>query len=364
MQVIPEFRRERCTRYRFRYSECSRCSDACPHAAIALSDEGASIDPKACQQCGLCIAACQTEAWASEKLPHIALLKQAASHLQTGFSIACTPSQAEADAKVPCLGVLDATFLGYLAARKVNTELRGAWHCDGCPHGERGKAMLAYAREGFQTLKANGGDTVQWGTLTEAAPPEPARTAPAAVNHARRQLFRRVFGSAMEEAVRDSVSPPVPFRAVRIAAPLSTIRRELLQIVWPRQGEQDFPLADSLPASAFAVRDSCNQCELCVRVCPTGALGLAETDTAWRLTFQFNRCVGCDVCQEACQPNALVRLPTVPVAAGLTKEAATLRSRPKQRCSRCDRFFMPTQPEESLCPICDRDDQDFAAMFG
>lgn len=361
MQASPEFRRERCTRYRFSYSECSRCHDACPHAAISLSDEGAAIDASRCQQCALCVAACPTEAWNTDKLPLIQLIKQATSKPE-GFSMACTPSQAVADAIVPCLGALDATLLAYLAARKVKLELRGMWHCDSCPHGERGKAMLAYAREGFALLKDSAGGN-HWGSITEADLPTQQHKAPT-VNHDRRQLFRRAFGRALDEALKDAPSAPVPLKAVRVAAPLSTIRRELLQIVWPRQGEGEFPLGDSLPASRLEARESCNNCELCVRVCPTGAMGLAENNAAWRLTFQFNRCVGCDVCVEACQPNALAYLPSAPLALGLAKEPVTLLNRPKLRCKRCDRFFMPTRTDETLCPICDRDDKDFDWVFG
>lgn len=360
MQTTPEFRRERCTRYRFKYSECSRCQDACPHAAIQLSDEGVSLDPVKCRECGLCVAACQTEALVTEKLPHIQLLKQAGAKAE-GFSIACTPSQAEGDATVPCLGALDATVLAYLSARKIKLELRGAWYCDTCPHGTQGQAMLAYARDGLAILREQAEG--HWSDIVFAEPPE-AQAKPTAVNHARRQMFRQVFGRAMDEALKDTPAAPVPFRAVRVAAPTSTIRRELLQIVWPRKEAGEFSLDDTLPVSRFEVNDTCNQCELCVRVCPTGAIGLLETDEAWRLTFQFNRCVGCDVCIEACQPHALMRQTSVPIATGLSKEPTILRNRPKQRCTRCDRFFMPARPTETLCQICDDDDKDFGAIFG
>lgn len=362
MQTTPEFRRERCTRYRFKYSECTRCQDACPHEAVNLSDGGASIDAARCRECGLCVAACQTEALVTDKLPHIQLLKQAGAKA-AGFSIACIPSQAEGDAKVPCLGALDATMLAYLSARKIKLELRGAWHCETCPHGTSGQAMIAYARDGVATLRGQADSGEHWSNIVFAGPPEESAK-PVAVNHARRQMFRQVFGRAMDEALKDTPAAPVPMKAVRVAAPTSTIRRELLQIVWPRKAVGEFALDDTLPSSHFEVNDACNQCELCVRVCPTGAIGLAETDEAWRLTFQFNRCVACDVCIEACQPHALERQTSVAIATGLSKEPVTLRNRPKQRCKRCDRFFMPANAAETLCQICADDDKDFGAIFG
>ncbi|TRZ96361.1 MAG: 4Fe-4S ferredoxin, partial [Rhodocyclaceae bacterium] len=41
--ATPEFRASHCVRYRYRYSECARCLNACPHDAISLTDTGAAI---------------------------------------------------------------------------------------------------------------------------------------------------------------------------------------------------------------------------------------------------------------------------------------------------------------------------------
>mgnify|MGYP001022685286 FL=1 len=85
--AYPELRASRCTRYRFRYSACSRCADACPHDALALTDEGGRIDPARCQNCALCVTACPTDALASEALKPVDMLRQAIRHEH--FTIAC-----------------------------------------------------------------------------------------------------------------------------------------------------------------------------------------------------------------------------------------------------------------------------------
>lgn len=76
----------------------------------------------------------------------------------------------------------------------------------------------------------------------------------------------------------------------------------------------------------------------------------------------FNRCVACGVCLEACQPGVLDFAASVSFAAGRNKEAP-LHTLDKQRCARCDRFFISPAPAE-ICPICEGDDADFSSIFG
>lgn len=363
MLTLPEFRATRCVRYRYRYSECSRCREACPHEAVTLSEDGAAIDPAHCQNCALCVAACPTEAWVAENLPRIELLKQATG--RSAFSFACAPSQAVGDARVPCLGAVDAPMLAYLASRDVSVELKGDWHCGDCPHGEKGAAMLDFAREGLERMRAGmGGEN--WPPVVLAEPGETGKEAVAQVNASRRQLFRRFAGRAVAEVSRLDAplqQAPVPIKAVRVAAPFSTVRRELVQAIWPREGEGALPFDAALPFAEVKLNPGCTACEACARVCPTGALAIRESQVRWELAFQFNRCVGCGVCLEACQPGVLDFAESVPLSGGRSKEGVVLRALDKRRCTRCDRFFI-TSGTETLCPVCNGDDQDFASIFG
>ena len=154
--ATPSFRASNCTRFRFRYSECSRCADACPHEAITLSDEGAAVDAGKCQHCGLCVSACHTGSWSSASFKLIDLLRQAIR--QPSWSIACAPSGAKADAIVPCLGAVDGIALAYLAKRCIPVTLLGNWHCTECPHGKTEKMSWSPSR-----LSAPGRARCYWG---------------------------------------------------------------------------------------------------------------------------------------------------------------------------------------------------------
>lgn len=364
--AYPEFRTSRCTRFRFRYSACSRCSDACPHDAIALSDAGAQLDRARCQNCALCVAACHTGAWASEGYRPIDLLRQAIK--QPAFAIACAPSGLAADVIVPCLGNVAAGMLAYLGKRRIPLSLLGSAHCAECVHGAKGAAQLALNLEAAELLRAagSGSDWAEVSVPNNSAGSAGNRTS--AVNpSARRQLFRRLIGRGVDEVARAADAPgapaQIPEKAIRAGAYAGTEQRELLQIVCERKDAQAFMIGwhEALPLMQLALRQGCTACEACFRACPSGAIQIVENPGDWALTFQSDRCVACAVCLEVCQPRVLDA--EAAFDARPEQPARVLHRLVKQRCDRCDRFFVSPTPEET-CPVC-RDDEDaFASIFG
>jgi len=374
--ATPSLRSSQCTRYRYRYSACQRCSDACPHEAIALNDESAAVDANKCQICGLCISACHTGAWSSSSFKVLDLLRQAIK--QPSWSFACAPSGATADAIVPCLGAVDSVTLAYLAKRGIPVTLLGQWHCEDCAHGKTGTAQLALNLEAVDVLHqgaragaANPEATINW-TLPRLAPPPRALNRgqdnkPAAeFAPARRQLFRRLIGRGIDEvilATPQSDNQPAPEKAIRPGPYAITERRELLQIVTQQKDGRAFPVSlhDALPLMQLTLHQGCTVCEACFRVCPTGALQIEENPDAWALQFRIDRCVACQACLEVCQPRVLDAAASFDARS--EQPVQVLMSLNKQRCSRCDRHFVSAVPEKT-CPVC-RDDEDaFAAIFG
>jgi len=360
----PEFRTARCTRFRFRYSECRRCADACPHEAIELSDSGAKIDEARCQNCALCITACHTGAWASEGFKPIDLLRVAIK--QKEYSIACAPSGLAADAVVPCLGAVDAAMIAYLGKRRIPLTLLGSGHCGECAHGARGAAQLDTNLDAAAQLRAAGEvEGAPWAEVTTPADGSTARPTP--VRAARRQLFRRLVGRGVD-AVAGSAAPlpaqtPIPDKAIRAGAYASTERRELLQIVCERKDGKPFQMQwhEALPLMQLYLQPGCTTCEACFRACPTGAIQIVENPGDWALTFQTDRCIACTVCLEVCQPRVLDAEAAFDCRPG--QPARVLHSLVKQRCNRCDRFFVSPTPEQT-CKVCSDDQDAFSSIFG
>lgn len=359
--AYPEFRPARCTRFRYRYSECQRCADACPHDAITLSDTGAQIDSTRCQNCALCISACHTGAWASESFKPIDLLRQAIK--QPAYRIACAPSGLAADAIVPCLGAVDAAMIAYLGKRRIPLTLLGSAHCGECAHGGKGAAQLTANHDAAEALRAAAHEADKdW---LEPQLPGTAAPAPQRSQAARRQLFRRLIGRGVDAvtAPQAVARPVVPDKAIRAGAYAGTEQRELLQIVCERKDGQPCTIGwhEALPLMQLTLRQGCTNCEACFRACPTGAIQIVENPGDWALTFQIDRCVACEVCLEVCQPRVLdaeARFDARP-----EQPAKTLHNLVKQRCERCDRFFVSATPQKT-CPVCSDDEDAFAQIFG
>lgn len=360
----PEFRAARCVRYRYRYSECSRCHDACPHEAIRLTDSGAEVIAENCRNCALCVTACRTGAFSTDAFKPIDMLRQAIKSER--FSIACAPSGYEADVVVPCLGALDAPLLAYLEKRRLPTRLLGASLCIDCARGAKGAAQLEANLEAVSELRA-AAMPEEWLPIEVASTtPEKAPDRPRFAS-GRRHLFRRLFARGADEiAASIAATPaiePVPDKAIRAGAYSMTEQRELLQIVAGRKDGQPFHVAihEALPALEISVGSGCTVCEACFRVCPTGAIGITENPGDWALTFRRDRCVGCVACLEVCQPKVL----DAAAAFDLTPDQPPriLLRLVKQRCDRCDRFFVSPHPEKT-CRVCGDDQDAFSAIFG
>lgn len=358
--LTPDFELTRCVRYRYRYSECRRCQEACPHEAIVPGDEGVVLDAGRCRNCALCTTACPTAALVPGNLPRVELLKRAITGKTASF--ACLPSGLAADATVPCLGALDGAMLAYLGKRGIAVELRGASHCESCEHGSRGAEALARNGEICTALDEACGET--WASLTVVS------DTPAAsfeeFRSGRRGLFRRLIGRGVaeaEKAIQEPLELPVVDKAIRPGPWYVPEMRELLAIVCRRQDGEPclVPAVPGLPLAQMTLARGCTHCEACVRACPTGALQIRETANESAFLFFPDRCVGCAVCAEVCQPRVLrpARIANATAKVGAT----ALDILAKQRCQRCDRFFASSAPA-AICPVCRDDDDAFGSIFG
>lgn len=348
---LPEIRNSRCVRYRFRYSTCTRCADNCPAEALTPGEEGVELDVNRCSGCGLCVPACPTATFHLPSFPTSALAKPAEKQLV----VACTPSGQAGDVLVPCLGDIDPALLASLGMRHIAVTLHGTEHCRACAHAPHGSERFEMLLTAMQEVDGTGPE--KWiAPVVDATQSRPHRAD-------RRQLFRRFSNRAVESIRSDMESEEVvPESAIRAAAHFVPARRALAERLLERL--ERLPEESLLPllfdVAAIVPGDgSCTGCDVCARVCPTGALKVAEAESEWLLLFRAGQCVGCGVCIEACGPGALtLQHHWQPEG----EEPALLHELRRYRCQGCGRFFVGL--EEDKCPVCQDDEDSFSRIFG
>ena len=106
------------------------------------------------------------------------------------------------------------------------------------------------------------------------------------------------------------------------------------------------------------VDDSCTNCQICYRICPTGAL---SSDGKFSLIhFDAMLCVKCRLCHDVCEPDAIQLQSGFEIKEFFEPTQRTLATFNIKRCNECGNNFTYTGGEQA-CPRCMVEEEE--AMF-
>jgi ferredoxin len=351
--------KERCLHSQDRFSGCQACFAICPVKAITPG-KPPSLSPEKCAKCLACLMVCPVGAYSSDD--EVTTLLTAAKRLESGpLELLCERNPR------PTLGVSQA-----------GTAIR----IKGCLAGLGSGAYLVLAVLGLDPIlvRTDACSACEWATI-------PAQVQ-AQVSHARQLLegwskdSSLACVSALESPVErpfwEAGSPPLSRRDIFQSA-LRSGRATLARVVdeWATTPAERQPGRDrlrmvnalkhlpapqlthpgSLKGMDFAwgsVSDACTACGVCARICPTSALqfGKYAGETAFQLTFQAAKCVGCDMCVHVCSPAAMTIDHDPTFARIFSQENVILRAGGLIKCKKCG---TPTValPGVEFCPPCE-----------
>ena len=350
-----------CLPLRSVYGACRACADACPVHALSVSVEAVALSG-ACTGCGRCSAACPTQAL---MLPELAALDDTRATDRTPLRVECrkvpAPLHHGETLIVPCLGALTPGHLMARAAAAVDVQVVDRGWCRGCESGcndSSPKHPAMAAIEAATAWSAAAGADHHPILVSEPLPPElrptvipPAPEAGPAVD--RRRFFRVALDRPAGRARADAMPMGGDGRAAcpadaRRASPERERQRHAL-------ARMTFDRGHDLPAEFFPQLHADARCcdrRMCVALCPTAALSVADDGASSHLQWSSDRCIACGTCVRAC-PEATLSLSPHGGSAGVQ----TLASHPRARCTSCGDAFTPrdetadTEPP-ALCPTC------------
>lgn len=108
----------------------------------------------------------------------------------------------------------------------------------------------------------------------------------------------------------------------------------------------------TLPFAEIAILGSCDLCGACTHICPTGALTLNDDNKNTSITFEFPKCIGCELCAKICDREYVTIKDEVNLGS-LKREPITLQELPNIKCSNCEMSFV-SATDSLLCPQCEK----------
>jgi len=301
---------------------CSRCFDVCSTHAITIHKKSVNVSDDLCRKCGLCVAACPTEAFLTRKHTSRSLYDQiarAASSYEECY-VTCTRAIKRLpkgnEIVLPCVGLISSELWFSLLADYVNISVYlPVGICDKCrtTMGEDTYANAIGTAE--EWAAASVGLEVENGELTHELTREYKRSqfVSGAIKSTERLLSRTNPALAGAQAVAKKISDhskrldalqkqlenAVGLKTSNNRTRLLTQDRKLMMGALQHAPE----LAKNIDLKAPVVDSSlCSMCGDCANVCPTRAI---DIDKDGNVTVQDPYCVNCGACVTICPDGAL-----------------------------------------------------------
>lgn len=283
----------RCLRMRFSESGCRRCSDICPHGAVA-HDGGLFIDREQCRGCLLCTTVCPVGAL--EQNSGFSACLASLSKVPEPV-LGCVRTKGCSNGAMACLGGLSEEHLLALCHTLAGSLTLNLSLCCDCSN----NTMIPHLRRRLELLSTSG--LPEGGCRIVIA--ETAQQVHFRDESVDRRSFFKSFRNSLFKSAAVMLSPasePTE-RRTEYAAKRLPVRRELLNRTVARITADAGVLIRGRYDHHIAISDNCTACQGCVAICPTGALLADSPDD--RPRFDAERCTGCALCVEFCLDGAM-----------------------------------------------------------
>jgi len=349
-----------CVRAKSKFSECTKCMDVCPDS-ITLQDNLPTFKTATGAEAAACVGVCPTEAFT---LSDFSTTEFFFTFLESKVRL-ISPK-----INVPCLSVLSVEHLVSLALASEETITLDMSvydeasllfeHIEGMIE-EANFILSSFSDKQLETnLDSNTAESVsQPGAETKTEPSRRSFLGNASLKGVIKH--KKAFDEAVdaEELQYFDIDSSV---IAKIKDKQLPNKRKILFTTLKRAGVPDIfevlPEEDVSFVSQKYVDESCTNCQICYRICPTGAL--SSNGKFSLIHFDAMLCVKCRLCHDACEPDAIHLQKGFEIKEFFEPTQRTLATFSVKRCNECGNYFTYTGGELT-CPRCAVEEEE--AMF-
>ncbi len=338
-----------CVKVFSKNSSCTNCADICPENAINYIENIPQVLPN-CTDCGLCLGVCPTE---TISLKDFDILEFVFGFLEIEDSIV------KCQSNVPCAGVFHVEHLVSLALLK---EQQIELECCELCHQESIKKVKE-VNFFLQKLKSDKQISVNLAKPQEEKEEQPNNRRDFLKNFSLKGAIKSKieFEKEVEEQEVKTLSSQDSANIRKKELPN---KRKLLYMALKRVGKViEFELIEEENLSFISqksINQACDNCSMCYRVCPTGALQSDKRGS--KIEFDALSCVKCRLCHDVCEPDA-INLESFNTKSLFEPKIEELIKFDVIRCNDCGNFFT-YQGGEPTCHRCKLEEEEAKELWG
>ncbi|MDQ7045170.1 MAG: 4Fe-4S binding protein [Sulfurimonas sp.] len=342
-------------------SVCKKCEVVCPTSAIVIgANPLPSINLSLCVACGACNGVCPTESFGFEDF---SVTDFFFDYLEEEDSlISCKKN-------VPCIAALSVEHLVSMAVLKKEMIL-DVGHCDTCEIASTCyKQILKNEEEASYILEAMESDVeIKLQKVSyEKTEKTDRRGFLSAINLKTFAKTKHDFENEVERATDELTEHTLAKTDIALLKKKKLPQKRKLfftaikRVEKPSQYHVVESDAISFTSQKLMDKDLCTACQMCYRVCPTGALTSDIKNS--KIDFDPFMCIKCNICHDVCAPNALTKSASYNIKEFFEPSVQSLIAFNVKRCNECNVIFS-TNSKDKLCYRCKCEEEEARELWG
>ena len=353
----------KCVRSLSKGSECNSCESVCPTGAIVIAENILpSINFSSCVGCGACDAICPNEALSLDDFS------------QTNFFFEFLEDEdnlISCRKNVPCIAALSVENIISMAIFKKEI-LFDMGYCGECDIASSCHAQIlknyeeaSYVLDAMESKSVIKLEDVKFSDEKEQK--SDRRDFLRSINLKSVAKTKHTFEQEVKKAGDELIEHFLQktdialLKQKRIPQKRKLLFTSLKRLEKPSKYHVVDANELSFTSQKLMNEDACTACQMCYRLCPSGALTSDGKNS--KIEFDPFLCLKCNVCHDVCEPNALTLSSSFNIKEFFEPKAQNLIYFTVRRCDECNSVFS-TNSDDELCHRCKIEDEEARALWG